>query len=251
MFGKGNIAKSIIPIIMIVILVAAGLILTYVLSNNDTGTQIVLPTASPETETGPSAESQQSDMLLSVSPDNVRDVLSTVNRTASYHRTLSISLISGSSISSRSAEIWVRDGSYYYEITAGSSRQHVLVSEGIVNIWYDGDETPHSFDQSDYFSVDDLVGIPTYEDVLELEPELITAADYVTGSDGSSLLYVEFMSDNGEYEYRYWVSLETGLLSEAVSIYNGETVYSMKEIYMQQLPATDAEFDGRFVIPEA
>jgi len=87
--------------------------------------------------------------------------------------------------------------------------------------------------------------------VLSIESNRITSADYVTGNDDASYLYVEFVSPDNMYQYRYWVSLETGLLAEAVTLFDGQTVYSMKETSMQLLPATDSEFDNKFVTPEA
>lgn len=251
MFEKNNAVKRVIPVIIIVILVAVGLVLTYVLSNNDSDTEIVLPSPTASVETEHTSETKQPDTLLSVSPENVKDVLSTVNRPSSYRRTVEINTISDDLVSTQTAEIWVRDSSQHFEISSNFEKRYVVINDGSVSIWYDGEEGIHSFKENQYFSSDDLLGIPTYEDVLSLDSSLITSADYVTGNDGASYLYVEFVSVDGFYQYRYWVSLETGLLSEAVTLSEGDTVYSMKETFMQQLPATDSEFDNKFVTPEA
>lgn len=251
MFEKNNTVKRFIPAIIVITLVAVGLVLTYVLSNNDSDTEIVLPSPTASVETEQISETPKPDTLLSVSPENVKDVLSTVSRPSSYHRTVEINTISDDSVATQTTEVWVREDSQHFEISDNREKRHVVIADGRVSIWYDGEEGIHSFEENQLFSADDILGIPTYEDVLSLDPSLITSADYVTVNDGDSYLYVEFVSADNRYQYRYWVSLETGLLSEAVTLSDGETVYSMKETYMQLLPATDSEFDNKFLIPEA
>lgn len=251
MFERTKATKTVILLIIVVAMLAAGLILTYILSNNDTDVEIVLPSPTAALDAEPTAEIVQTDTLLSVSPENVKSVLSTVDRPTSYQRSLEISIINGENVATQTADVWVRDNSQYFEITDGRVKRHVVIADGRINIWYDGEENIHSFEENEYFSADDLIGIPTYEDILKTDESLITSADYVADADGVSSLYVEFVSEDSKYQYRYWISLETGLLNEAVTLYNGETVYSMRETFMQQLPATDTEFDDKFVIPGA
>lgn len=251
MTEKTNATKRITLVIIIVAMVAVALILVFILSNNDSDVQIVLPSPSVSPETESTEESIKEDTLLSVRPENVKDVLSTVVRPSSYHRQLAIDIISGDNVSTTTVDIWVREGSRYAEIQENGDTRCVLIHNGSVTIWYDGKDDVHSFDENDHFSADDLLGIPTYEDVLDADENQIVSADHITDANGRSLLYVETESDNGAYRDRYWVSLDTGLLTEAMTLYSGETVYSMRETFMQQLPATDAEFDDIFLSPAA
>ena len=246
-----NTAKRITLLIIIVAMVAVALVLVFILSNNDSDVQIVLPTASISPDTETTGEISEEDTLLSVRPENVKDVLSTVVRPSSYHRRVEIDIISDSEVMTSTVNIWVREDSRYAEITEGFDTKCVLIHNGQVTIWYDEKDGIHSFAENEHFSSDDLLGIPTYEDVLDAGEGQIVSADHITDSEGNSLLYVETKSDSGAYNYRYWVSLDTGLLAEAMTLYNGETVYSMREVFMQQLPATDAEFDDIFVSPAA
>ena len=70
-------------------------------------------------------------------------------------------------------------------------------------------------------SADNEQTIPTYEDILDLPVEAIAAADYRTIS-GVNCIYVETEEDSEGYVLRYWVSVETGLLTVSEQLLDGE-----------------------------
>ena len=75
--------------------------------------------------------------------------------------------------------------------------------------------------------------IPTYEDVLALAPEQIAQADYRMVSD-VRCIYVETAEDDWGYVQRYWVSVDTGLLAVAERLQDGETVYRMAALTVDE-----------------
>ena len=85
----------------------------------------------------------------------------------------------------------------------------------------------------------------SYEDVLALAPEQIAQADYRMVSD-VRCIYVETAEDDWGYTQRYWVSVDTGLLVVAERLQDGETVYRMASLAVDET-APDAQ---NFVLPD-
>ena len=96
-------------------------------------------------------------------------------------------------------------------------------------IWYDSDRTAYSGPAGE-ITADEEQHIPTYEDVLDLKPNAIAAADYRVYS-GQNCIYVETEPDPDGYVLRYWISVEgmdsMGLLVGAEQLKDGQTVYRM------------------------
>ena len=88
--------------------------------------------------------------------------------------------------------------------------------------------------------------VPTYEEVLDLDPDGITRADYVQ-LDGQNCIYVEFEQEELGYLYRYWIAVDSGLLVAAETQADGDVVYSMTSRDMSS-PITGAQ--DRFVLPD-
>lgn len=87
--------------------------------------------------------------------------------------------------------------------------------------------------------------IPTYEDVLSLDAEQISQADYQVTDDYGGCIFVETAPDENGYALRYWVSLDSGLLAAAEKLQNGELIYHMWETALDLAPT----FDGEFTLP--
>ena len=85
---------------------------------------------------------------------------------------------------------------------------------------------------------------------MELPPEQISTADYRTIS-GVDCIYVETVEDDGGYVLRYWVSVDTGLLTMAEKLECGTTVYRMAALSVDQTSVTEDSFrlpDGTSVL---
>ena len=115
------------------------------------------------------------------------------------------------------------------------------VTDGVTSyIWYN-DETDIYSGAAGGISADVEQTLPTYEDVLALPPEQITQADYRTVSD-VRCIYVETAQDEWGYAQRYWVSVDTGLLVVAERLQDGETVYRMAALELDQAAPTAEAF---------
>lgn len=245
--------RLIIMLIVICVVLAAAFILSYfsILGSNH-GTEIVLPSPSAAVSAAPEPVEAPKSNVLTVDPSNVKNAISTISRPVSYHRQLEITLNSDGDLSTTRIECWVKDTSQRFDIQNGDKLKHVLMLDDKVYIWYQGQEgSAVTFSASDYFQADDYQGIPTYEDMLELPEDRITDADYLSSTGDAGSIYVQFQSEDEQYTDMYWISLETGLLTQARTLYNGELVYNMSETYMELLPGAHEAFDGVFNPPAA
>lgn len=245
--------RLIVMLVVICVVLAAAFILSYFSTiGGKHGTEIVLPSPSAVVSAAPEPVEDTQDDVLTIDTSNVKNAISTISRPSSYHRQLEMTLNSSGKLSTTRVECWVSDTSQRFDIQNGERLKHVLILDDTVYIWYEGEEgNAVQFASSEYFSADDYQGIPTYEDVLELPEKLITDADYLSSSSDSGSIYVQFQSEDEQYTDMYWISLETGLLIQARTLYNGELVYNMTETYIELLPGAHEDFDGIFTPPEA
>ena len=69
--------------------------------------------------------------------------------------------------------------------------------------------------------------IPTYETVLDADPEQITGTGYDDSRGGIPCIYVEVSAPGGERVDRYWISVESGLLISSETLEGEELLYRM------------------------
>lgn len=185
--------------------------------------QIVLPTPAPTGQDGPGGEEQESGVRVEISPDTVQSVIAALDRQESYSRVVT-STLEGSTAA---ASVWVDGAWTRADMILPTGRiVHTIVGDGQVWRWYDNDPATATW-AADGAS-EDVEGqhIPTYEDVLALDKELITAAGYEE-KNGYACVYVQADIPELDQRERYWISAGNGLLVAAETETGGEVVYSM------------------------
>lgn len=184
---------------------------------------ITLPTPVPlETEETGDPE-QGSGTRVEVRTDTVQSVIAVMDRLESYSRSVTTTLEGVSA----TAQVWV-DGGWTRADMELPDRltAHTIVGDGRLWRWYGTERSVLSW-AADGSSVDvEGQRIPTYEDVLELPPERITAAGYEE-KNGEACVYVEVAVPELSQVERYWVSESTGLLTAAETVAGEELVWSM------------------------
>ena len=201
---------------------------------------LVLPELPPD-----SGDQQEALGTVSVTPETVQTAIATLERPEQYRRSICVEQYwddgSGSwdtSISTNGA--WIR-----MDRTLASGRvRHSITDGSITYIWYDS-ETRVFTSVADDITPDMEQSIPTYEDVLSLDAEQISQADYQVTDDYGGCIFVETAPDENGYALRYWVSLDSGLLAAAEKLQNGELIYHMWETALDLAPT----FDGEFTLP--
>ena len=200
--------------------------------------------SSSSQEGGGSSQSAELFQRVEVTPQTVQSVIRTLERSTSYYWELTVETFWTGGSSATSVQTWVDGGwSHTRQVLPSGLIRHDLISEDTVYYWYEG--------SSDYLtapaeggSADLAQHIPTYEEVLELEPERIVEAGFGE-RDGMSCIYVETDIDELGYLERYWISTDNGLLVGAETEKEGQIVLSMTSTEADVL-----QQEGNFTLPD-
>lgn len=204
--------------------------------------EIVLPTPLPTGQGQTGETGQGGGVRVEVTPTTVQSVIAALSRLESYSRTVTTTL-AGISVSAR---VWVDGGWTRTDLTLPAGRgAHTIVGDGKVWRWYDGDREARVW-SADGGSADvEGQRIPTYEDVLDLEPESITAAGYEE-KNGMDCVFVSVEVAEPAQVERYWVSADNGLLVAAETESGGEVVWSMTAT----VPEIPVSASASFALPD-
>lgn len=212
-------------------------------------THIQLPATVPAAEdpTGETVHGDHPLTVVAVTPETVQSVIETLSRPVAYRRTVTVEQIwSGGSGTSKTSVVVLNGWTRTDFATAGGQTRHAITDEETTYIWYDDESAVYEAPAGD-ISADDEQHIPTYEDVLDLSVEEIAIADYGTYS-GVNCIYVETAPDEAGYVLRYWISIDTGLLTAAEKLLDWEAVYRMVALSLDREAPAAKDFtlpDGR------
>ena len=107
------------------------------------------------------------------------------------------------------------------------SVRHTLVAASedgtLAGVWYD-EETDWKLLRSQDLTADLAGRMLSYETLREVPAEDIAAADY-REENGADCIYVETHPDEAGYRDRYWISMDSGLLTTAERLYHETVVY--------------------------
>ena len=219
---EGNNRNILIGLIAVVIALAVFSSFGLPLFAGPTAT-ITLPTPLPRETKEPGSLEQTGGVRVEVTPQTVQSVISVMERLESYSRTVTTTLEGSSAV----AWVWVDEGWTRADMDLPSGLLvHTIVGDGRLWRWYGTEQAVLSW-EADSSSMD-IEGqrIPTYEDVLKLETDSITAAGYEE-KNGEACVYVEVSVPELSQVERYWVSESTGLLTAAETVVGEETVWTM------------------------
>lgn len=203
--------------------------------------EIELP--SQEEEGMQSEENSSGDGLtvVEIRPDTVQAAVATLERPETYWRELVVQQFWDSGSGTMENTVTVSGGWTRVDQTLARDRVRHSVTDGrMTYIWYNSQRTVYEA-QAGEISADMEQAIPTYEDVLDLPMEEISAANYQTLSN-MNCIYVETAADAYGYVLKYWVSVDSGLLVAAEKLLDGETVYRMWETSADLNPTIGSEF---------
>lgn len=245
---RGN--KTVLALLITVVILVA-VFSSFGLSLFSGGTpQVTLPTASPSASGSalPSgAPGTGGDLLVEVTPQTVQNIVAeTLTRPESYYREVTLETFWGESGSaSVTARVWVDKGwtrvdSPLFDGTV----EHTIVGEGQRYRWYN-DERECFQTNAGEADADLMQRIPTYEDILALDTDAITATGYEE-KGGMNCIYVEVAEDELGYLERYWVSVERGLLVAAETVKGEQTVLRVSA-YSVEIPVRSGNV---FTLPD-
>lgn len=183
---------------------------------------------------------------VEVTPDTVQGVISTLKRSDSYSRELTVETLWPGGASASSVQVWT-DGSWSHSrrILPSGVIRHDLVGGDDLYYWYEGGSA-YLTAPADELSSDLSQRIPTYETVLALEPSSITDAGYELRGE-LPCIYVEVAHGRLDGLERYWISVDSGLLVSAELEQEGQLVYRMTAYSPLTIPCPPS---ASFALPD-
>ena len=185
------------------------------------------PNADRSEEPGGEPSGGQGGLMVEVSTQTVQSLIASLTRYESYSRGITVEYYdAGQAVGTVSAQVWAEAGWTRTDLTLSSGRvEHTIVGDGQLWLWYDREDTVYS-GPAEGLSADLLQRLPTYEAVLELKQDSITAAGYVE-RDGLPCVFVEAVTPELNYVERYWISETSGLLMAAEMEKDGALIYTL------------------------
>ncbi|MBP5166143.1 MAG: hypothetical protein ILP09_02670 [Oscillospiraceae bacterium] len=233
------------------VLIAVSVLLALVFTNNGGTAELILPDTQQPSSGSDDPGAENAPLSAEVTPRTVQAVIRTLSRPDSYSRSVVVesSWEGGSAqyrINSR-----VKGGKVRLSVESDGwdEVKNILLTEDEITVWYGSDTSlrytaPRPYGDSGPGLGDELGMIPTYEDVLELDPDRINDAAYVQ-RDGWKIMVATTDEITG-YDRYYYVSVDTGLL-EAAEAFDGE-----RRVYLMQAGAAElnAPDDSLFIAGE-
>ena len=209
--------------------------------------QVVLPSSSTGAgDISSSPEPGQNYQRVEVTTQTVTGVVATLVRPSSYYRELTVETFWTGGSSTTQVQTWT-DGGWSLSVQtlpSGVVRRDLTDGQTLY-YWYEGSQQ-YKTAPADLKTSDLAQHIPTYETVLDLDPEEITAAGYETRGE-LPCIYVEVRSGRSGQLQRFWVSVDTGLLVSAEAEEDGQLVYRMTAYSPVQSPCPA---DASFALPD-
>ena len=190
---------------------------------------IQLPSQADSSQSGDSSQSHSGSgqyHRVEVTPQTVQSVIATLTRSDSYYRELTVEILWEDGSSMIPVQAWTDGGwTHTRKVLPSGSIRHDLIGDGTLYYWYEGYHTYLSA-PADELSSDLSQRLPTYETVLQVDEENITAAGYETRGE-LPCVFVEVTLEEEDVVERYWIGVDSGLLVSAETDHGGQTVYRM------------------------
>lgn len=249
---KPRFTPSILAVFIAVLLVLVILLAFFFQSSygqkNET---IVLPDPPAAPSVQDAAEEPPADDFVQVSTDNVLSVLEHMSRPSSYHQVYTVTVGADETQAAHVVELWVNGPLVRAEISNGIQTKTLLTDGSMAYLWYEGDLQPLSLTLDESVSMEDLLGLQSYDYLLSIEPEQIQDADFVVLDDPEQIQCIYVCSQDAAYvTSRYWVDLETGLLYKADILELSKQVYALRQDLFELLAEEDEAFSDRFCLPD-
>lgn len=168
--------------------------------------------------------------ILKVSRENVQTVIAALQRPQSYSAEYDVRLFWSGGESSLLRSVAVREDrvkTILYDADALPAEHFLSVNERTY-LWMEGEKTFREVPKGS-LAQDDLLQIPTYEDILSADPAGIESAEY-RDLDGEACIWVLMQADPSGYSWRYWISLDSGLLIQAEHWKHSDRIYQVRRV---------------------
>lgn len=211
---------------------------------------IVLPETAAPAQTSEPEPVKEAPALAEVREDNVQKILRSLSRPSSYHQELNIVRTVDGKEYGETVYLWVSGKLLHADLISDSGIKSVLTDGETLYLWYDDDSSVTQFELDSSVSMDDLIGIPTYESILELEEGFIEKAEFVTEEQMDNMNCVCVRAKEDEVTKEYWVSLDSGLLCLEKETEREIPTYSVRQSSLEILADGDIVLSDIFILPD-
>lgn len=220
--------------VLVAAVVVLGLLYSFGMNLFSKPPQLTLPDSDEITtqEPGATLPGEEAGIAVQVEPGTVQSIIAKMSRYESYSRIVYVAYVWGVEESETIAsQVWEDDGWIRTdtEFSSGLVECSVVGPDGMW-LWYpdeNGKAEPFYSNADQSKNADLMQHLPTYEDVLALDPSSIIDAGYVEYRN-QPCIYVEAEQQELGYLYRYWISVNSGLLMAAETEKSGILVYNMR-----------------------
>lgn len=230
---------------IILIVIVVGLLMSRSLRRTS---YVTLPDPIPQSSESVGSSQYGEDIVnkIEVTPATVQAVISTLARPESYSRILVVEWAWEDVSSISRMTVQVSGDLTKIDSQRSDGRIRHVVTDGVrTAIWYN-DEKSYYVGSAGDVSADQEQSIPTYEDILRLDPEQIAMADYRIFSD-ENCIFVELKPDEFGVVQRYWVSVASGLLIGAERMDGNVPFY---RVAAQQVTTENSVGEEAFRLPD-
>lgn len=203
-----------------------------------------LPDLPEDVQEGESAENPDY-VRLDVNRENVKSVVSALNRPSSYYTETKCELFYDDKSTSFLRRRWVKEAVSRVDIlnTYGNITMSVIMNSENAYYWYSGAARYITLPKGEFAPENEQM-MMDYTDLLKASDEAIVNA-YLVRYEGEMCVYAEARQSGGNLE-KYWISVNDGLLRLGQVLKGDKVVSSVSAITIN----TDAQTDDHFTLPD-
>jgi len=249
---RSNVRTAFIVITAALCVLALLLGIYYHSQTNGNDVSITLPQTQSAVGSKPQNQLPE-DPFLTVTRDNVLDILRSLIRPSGYHQAFSATTHWSEGDITSTIDLYEKNGVTKAVIRENNRDKHLLSDGKTLYLWYEKSETEvFRTDLADGTTLEDILGIPTYETVLNLPAETVLEAGYLMlgDADGTPCIYVACQLNDTEYMDRYWIDVENQVLYRADAQHAERQIYLIQQENLEILPHGETERDAVFTLPD-
>ncbi|MBE6960955.1 MAG: hypothetical protein E7445_00635 [Ruminococcaceae bacterium] len=209
---------------------------------------VALPDTTHPSTVSPDSSQYGEDAVnkIEITPETVQSAIATLQRPGSYIQILVVEWLWENTSALSKMTAYVHDTLTRVDSVKTDGGTRHVVTDGIrTAVWYD-DEAAYYIGNAGDVSADQEQSLPTYEEILLIDPQQIAKADYRVFSE-ENCIFVETIPDEYGIVQRYWVSVASGLLIGAERMEDGITFY---RVASQQITRESTLTEQVFLLPD-
>ena len=234
-------------LILVIVVFLAGL-------SDDDRVEITLPEPTVEAApANPTTGETHTDETLRITDNNVIAALTSLEKPAYYYQKYSVEIGTGTSAVDHTVDLWINDRYKRAQVSTVQTTRIILTDSEKLWLWYQDENGRFvEFDTTEAVTFEDLLALPGFDYLHTLNEANILETEYLvmeSEGDVSPCIFLSADEPSGNH-IRYWIDLETGLLSVADAMEGNTQVYRIEQTNFDRLADQDEVFNDKFLLPD-